>query len=980
MDEKIKLQPTALPDLTLEERGPWPTARVPSMRKVLGVCFLLPAFMMALVYLCLLLWPLGETSVLVLDLNAQYVYYFEKLRNVLVSGDSLTYAFERALGGEFMGIFAYYLSSPLSILVALLPKAWMTESLFFLLIIKTGLCGASFGYYLMKTRQPRAVWTVMFSSMYAMSAYVVVMQHNIMWIDNVFLFPIILLGMDALIREGRFRLYVGALSLAILSNFYIGYMTCLFLAVYFFIRYATMTEDERGTWGRSRFWKALARMLGASLLAVAMTAVIIWPVYYSLSFGKLDFSTPNWEPRQLFDWLEMLTKVFFGSYDSVRPSGMPFLYCGMLVPVLVPLYFAAPGIRLRHKVGNLMAVAFVLFGCNLSTLDVIWHGLQRPNWLNARFAFMFTFFAVLMAFDSFSKLKETGVKKVLFSCGLSAALLLLMQTMDYDNVQDFLTVWGGLAFLCGFGALIPFALREKKPEDELYLYSNPELFLVMFVVFELIANGVAMAYCLDGDVSFSNRTGYRDFVDRFSEASAVMEEIDEEAYGADSLYRAEKIKHRKKNDNFAIDINGLSNSTSTLNAKSITFLKNMGISARSHWSMYYGGNPVTDSLLGLRYVMADKGTESAMPDYMEEFYSLVGTTGEEIEIWENPFNLGIAYATNEAILTYAEYNEDADKELEENGLPTIRDTYENAVEFKTPFQMMNHMVSAMLGREVEIFTKVDSRESDTQGVEPLFVTGHTGYEEDGSGLTAKVVFEMDIDQDLPVYLYFPSEYPRDAEIKLDKNRIGTFFEDDTFCITPLGVLEEGEHEFSVYLEEEKIYFASGCTYFWYFHEDVFREAMAELQAGSADTRSQKDDVVTATVTMPEDKTVLFTTIPYDAGWQAWVDGEKVEIVCLMDTLVGVPASPGEHEIVLKYRPDCVVYGLVISLFAVALYIALSLWDIRRREFGDVSVQWIFGQMKPSLQEQLAQLKVRTKEPELAEPMDLPDEVGEDSLQ
>ncbi len=939
MDKKLEL------DLSLpQEKGPWATAHVPSMGKVLGVCFLLPTFMMALVYLCLLIWPLGETSVLVLDLNAQYVYYFEKLRNVLVSGDSLLYSFERALGGEFMGIFAYYLSSPLSILVALLPKTWMTESLFFLLIIKTGLCGASFGYYLMKTRLSRPVWTVLFSTMYAMSAYVVVMQHNIMWIDNVFLFPLILLGMDMLIKEGRFRLYVGCLALAILSNFYIGYMTCLFLAVYFFIRYASMTEEERGArWGNRRFGKALLRMLGASLLAVAMTAVIIWPVYYSLSFGKLDFSEPKWEPRQLFDWLEMLTKLFFGSYDSVRPSGMPFLYCGMLVPVLVPLYFIAPGIRLRHKVGNLTAVAFILFGCNLSTLDIIWHGLQRPNWLNARFAYMFTFFAVVMAFDSFTKLKETGVKKVIPSCALSAVLLLVMQVMEYENVQDFLTVWGGLAFLCGFGALIPFALREKKKEDELYLYSNPELFLIMFVIFELIANGVAMAYCLDGDVSFSNRTGYRSFVDRFSVASDLMEEIDAETYGEDSLYRAEKIKHRKKNDNFAIDINGLSNSTSTLNAKSITFLKNMGISARSHWSMYYGGNPVTDSLLGLRYVMADKGTESSMPAYMEEYYTLVGTTADEVEIWENPFQLGIAFAAHEDMLTYAEYNEDVDKELEENGLPTIRDTYEDAVEFKTPFQMMNHMVSAMLGREVEIFTKVDSGESDTQGVEPLFVTGHTGYEEDSSGLTAKVVFELDITENLPVYVYFPSEYPRDAEIKLDKNRIGDFFTDDSFCITPLGILEEGEHEFSVYLEEDKIYFASGCTYFWYFHEDVFREAIAELQTGSADTRSQKDDVITATVTVPEDKAVLFTTIPYDAGWQVWVDGKKTEILCLMDTLIGVPVTPGEHEIVMKYRPDCVVYGLAISLSAVALYMLLSLWDMYKRYGDGASVKWLVAE-------------------------------------
>jgi len=922
-------------DLTLpeEKAGLWRVTRIPPLYKILSVCFILPALMMALVYMCLLVWPFGEPSVLVLDLNAQYVYYFEKLRNILVSGDSLLYSFERALGGEFMGIFAYYLSSPLSILVAFLPKVMMTESLFFMLVIKTGLCGATFGYFLTKTRMARPVWTVMFSCMYAMCSYVVVMQHNIMWIDNVILFPLILLGMDMLIKEGRFRLYVGALALAILSNFYIGYMTCFFLAVYFFIRYASMTEEERGLhWGKYPFWKALGRMGIFSILAVMISAVIILPVYYSLSFGKLDFSDPNFAPKQLFDFFEMLTKIYFGSYDTVRPAGMPFLYCGMLVPVLLPLYFIAPGIRLCHKVGNLVTLGFLMASFNFSTLDIIWHGFQRPNWLNARFAFMFVFIALVMAYDAFAKLKEIGVKKIIPSCIGAGALLLIMQVMEYDNVQDFLTVWAGLFFLCGIGALVPYALRDKELDDT-QLYTNPELFLVTFIVFELITNGVAMAYCLDGDVSYSSRTGYRTFVDRFSDAVEDMEEIDEEKYGENSFYRAEKLKHRKKNDNFAIDINGLSNSTSTLNAKSINFLKQMGISARSHWSMYYGGNPATDSLLGLRYVMADKGTESSMPEYITDLYTHVGTSEEEVQIWENPFNLGVAFTVSEDILTYAEYNEDADRELEENGYPYIRELYEDSVEYKTPFQMMNHMFSAMLGREVEIFTNVDADESETKGVSPAFTTGHTGYELDDTGLTPKIVWEMEIEEELPVYAYFPSEYPRDAEMKLDDHKIGDYFTDDSFCIQELGILETGEHTLSLYLEEDNIYIASGCSFFWYFHEDTFREAVAELQGGSMEAYSKRDDIVTGTITAAEDKTAVFTTIPYDAGWKVYVDGEETEIVCLMDALVGFRVPAGTHVIELRYRPDCVKYGLILTISGLVLYAAASVWDIRRRYYN-----------------------------------------------
>lgn len=922
-----------LPQEANEDRR---TAHIPPMRKVLALCFFLPAVLMILIYFCTQVWPVGDNAVLVLDLNAQYVYYFEKLRNVLVSGDSLLYSFERALGGEFLGIFAYYLSSPLSVLVALLPKAWMTEAMFLLLIIKTGLCGFSFAYFLMKTRQARPIWMVGFSLLYALSAYVVVMQHNVMWIDNVILFPFILLGMDALIREGRFRLYVGALSLAILSNFYIGYMTCFFLAVYFFIRYATLAPEERNPGSvKHHFWKTLLRMLLFSLLAVMMAAMILLPIYYSLSFGKLAFSEPKYEAKQLFDWLEMLTKAFFGSYDSVRPTGMPFLFCGTLMPLLLPLYFLCPKITLRHKIGSLATLSFLFISFNFSILDILWHGFQRPNWLNARFAFMFVFFAVLCTYDAFRYLRDTGVRKIGVTAMLCVVLLLMMQAMDYKNVDDFLTVWAGIFFLTAYAVCVPFAFR-RDDKDTVSLYNNRELLLVMLIVFEMVLNGVAMTYSLDADVSFTTRRSYRNFVDKYTAAADTVRELAAEKYGADSFYRVEKTSHRKKNDNFAIDINGLSNSTSTLNAKTIAFLHNIGLSARSHWSMYYGGTPLSDAFFDIRYLIVDRMTNDYVPVYVEGMYDFVTEssnsemTSDGLEIYENPFALGLAFASDDSIRDYAEFDAADEKKREEAGQNTIASQYADAVEYTTPFAMMNHMLSAMLGEEIEIFTPVAAHETATPGLDPTFTTGHRGYKTDGSGLTAKIVFSLNINEDLPLYVYFPSDYPREATMKLDKGNVGSFFTDDSFCVQEIGLIDTGEHEFALYLEEDEIYLASGCDYFWYFHEDLFRKAVERLSEGSMTASSKRDDRIDGTITVPDGMHTVFTSIPYDAGWTVTVDGEQTETFCLADALLGFSADPGAHTIVLKYRPDCVKYGLTLSFIGIVVYAGLSIWDWKRR--------------------------------------------------
>ena len=105
----------------------------------LFAAFALPCLLMYTVYFLFGVFPFGRESVLVLDLNAQYVYFFGALRNALHGDGSLLYSFSRAAGGEFLGIFAYYLSSPLSWIVALFPENMLLDALLVLFSTKCGL-------------------------------------------------------------------------------------------------------------------------------------------------------------------------------------------------------------------------------------------------------------------------------------------------------------------------------------------------------------------------------------------------------------------------------------------------------------------------------------------------------------------------------------------------------------------------------------------------------------------------------------------------------------------------------------------------------------------------------------------------------------------------------------------------------------------------------------------------------------------------
>ena len=77
------------------------------------IAFFIPVALTYLAYALFGISPFGEESVLCLDLNGQYVYYFESLRDAFWGDGSIFYNWSRNLSGNFMGIIGYYLASRL---------------------------------------------------------------------------------------------------------------------------------------------------------------------------------------------------------------------------------------------------------------------------------------------------------------------------------------------------------------------------------------------------------------------------------------------------------------------------------------------------------------------------------------------------------------------------------------------------------------------------------------------------------------------------------------------------------------------------------------------------------------------------------------------------------------------------------------------------------------------------------------------------
>ncbi len=862
--------------------------------------FFLPLVLMYLIYVGMEVWPFGKNSVLVLDLNGQYVYYFEYFREIIHGDASLLYSWTRSLGGEFLGIFAYYLCSPFTLLVALFPKTVMTEALLLLIIAKVGTCGACMAYYLKEQRHVSSYTAVLFGTMYALCAYGVIQSMNTMWIDAMYLLPIVLIGLEKMTSAaGNPARYVIPLFVLFMTNYYIGFMTCIFLVLYFLAHFFSQNELTA-----AKFLRSGARFALYSILAAAIAAIILIPAYYGLTFGKTTFQNTSYDFSQRFDFLDFLTKFLPASYDTVRPEGLPFVYSGLLTVLFVPLYFIAPGIKNREKVWSGILCVFLVMSMNASTVDIFWHGLSKPNWLNYRYSFMLCLVLIAMAAQAYERFEarlsdrlsesaESAAQaplpgnriayKSLLVVGLALfAMIIMIQKEDYEYIDDLNCIWVSLAFLGGY-------LICLHPISSGIAKTAGKAFLMTICAGELFVAGLSDMVSLDRDVVFSNRQPYADFMKRFR---VVTEEILDRD---DGFYRMEKTVHRKVNDNMALGIRGISHSTSDLNAAVIKYLGELGYASRSHWSKYLGGTPVSDALLGIKYTIAEEPISSV--------YNEIETyPDEELFLYENPYTLGIVNTVSPDLLDY------------------------DPEDTTTPFRRLNELVTLMLGEEdtVELFKPIDIDDISYVNCDYGFTTGHKKYSPENENKSASLTYTITVPTTDEVYVFFPSDWAREVDLSLNGEDRGTYFGNETRRIVSLGsFLEKEMITLQLTLTEEDLYIGTGVDFFYYFDASLYCEIMPRLQAYAMEVTDWDNTHIQGTVKTDADHTLIHTTIPYDEGWKVTVDGKECEILTACGALIAVDASAfgeGEHTVTFRYMPDCYVYALFITIGGAVLFV------------------------------------------------------------
>lgn len=843
------------------------------------MAFLIPLVVLALAYGALQVFPFGKRHILTVDLFHQYAPFLALLRNKILAGSSLFYTGAVGLGTNFYALLAYYLASPLNLILLLFPAAYLTEAIFTISLIKVGLMGLAFYLYLRVSFRRRGALALAFSSFYALSGFVLAYSWNIMWLDTLILLPLVLLALIRLIRDGKWLLYPLFLFLLLASNYYTAFFAVIFIALYSPILLLRYSRD--GQIGR-RLW-ILAKAVGLSLLALGLSAVILYPTWKSLALtsasgdklpAALDLAgRPLAYLGQLFPFLQ----------PTVR-SGSPNLYCGLPVLLLTPVFFLSSRIRIREKILNGLLLLFLFLSFDINVLNFLWHGMHYPNQLPHRFSFVAIFLLLTIAYDGLRSTRNFRPTEIGLMALSLALLVPLVAAVEPDIKLAPWTQWGAIILLVLYAILFS-SFKSRKYKRRIHVN-----ILLALMIFELVLSTFSGLYYMDRNEYYGNREGYSagPAIDSMREAVSQLEKMNPPA----SFYRVESRPHKTSNDPALYGYRGLSLFASTSPEAPVSFFRNLGFYNNGINSYQYRGATLfTEALFGIKYVIARE-----KPAFLESERRIV-LGNDLITVYENPYVFPLAFMVDPKASDYRSSQGD-------------------------PFKNQNLLARALSGGEIDLYEGLDY-----DHLEGMSLTGPGRgaaffHFTEGQGDREEYAISWLAELSAPHYLNLDMRGHEVEKMTLEVNGQELAVDSGKRSVIELGLVSQGQ-EITLNIRLADTAALTGS----------FEARMASLKVENLDwlSRSAKEGAI-ENLRMEEDwlsgdikargEGLLLLTIPYDPGWKVYLDGEEVSVQTLDEALIAIPVKEGRHSFFMAYRPVGFHEGLLVSLFSLGLLLLI----------------------------------------------------------
>ena len=829
--------------------------------------------------------PFGMNSFTLVDSIHQYVPFFSDYRDKLLSGSSLAYTWDVGMGQNFQSLLLYYMASPLNLIIVFFTRKGIITMMSVLIALKIVISSGTFAFFLSR-RHGKISNNFLITAMsfgYALNTYMCGYFWNLMWLDCIMVFPLIILGYERILEKKDPRLYIAALFYSMFCNYYISFIICIFLVLWFLV---TGHKNFKG------FIMDGLRFAGSSILAAGMAAISLVIAYLAImKTASAGTAIPEW------NWYQNFFDLLKNHLILIEPKTMDVfdgeanLYCGTFTYMMLFVYICSDKIKLVEKIRKLLLIAFMIISMNQELLNFIWHGFHNQYGIPNRFAFLYIFVLLVMAYEAASRIKKTNVIGIAVGIILSSIFIaVLYHEVAFDGVISDMKI-----MIISYILIVAYAAFLMLRSGRIVPGKVTTAAIAFLLTAEIMVNawvGVSSNGLCDGEY----------YMKYCEEMENVVGEMNSRAAKDDNLfYRQDIVSPIMLNENTFANLKSIGTFCSTVRGDMVSTMAYLGFYTGANEYLFNGSTLLTNDLFGVKYVyLRDDDYYPAKDDY-----KLVFDDGKTF-VYENDNALSLGYAVSDKI-------DDWSYDYYDSG-SVLNEFAENAIGCGDIFEDVEpyFIVSG-----TNCMAEYNSNSPDT--------ISYSG----GSGDSITIIATFYAEDNGRYFLNCRANYLEEIELEInDEFKASGRYQTQMF---DTGELKTGD-KVTYKLKFNSNYSTEGTVsmYMSKLNRDNLTKLRATLTMNSLNVTELTDSTVKGTVEMQKDQ-ILCLSMPYDEGWKVYVDGKITEAEDWCGGLMAVRIPEGEHEIYLKFVPDGYIKGLLASILCWIIYIILCLMISKKKK-------------------------------------------------
>lgn len=839
--------------------------------------FVLPVCIVAISYFRIGIYPTSELTILSSDGFAQLVNFYAGFNNMLHGEQSFFYTWSGSIGLNFVSLMSYYVNSIFSFIVYFFDNLHMPDAMYVIFLAKIGAMGVSFWVYASHTYKLPQWVKISFSTSYALISFTMAYSIFLMWMDALIYLPLVLLGIQRVMDQKKLMLLFISYFLLFVSNYYIAFMVGIFSVFYFLARLLTDVK---------RYKKSILPYFVTSFLSGGASMIIILPSILDIRLNGEKLDSLHNIFTDLGPW-DMVVKNMPGVYDTSKYGSAPFIYIGLLPLIFCVFYFVSKKIPLRNKVIYGSLLLFLALSFHIEALNLFWHGFHSPYMFLFRFSFLFSVFVLIIAGFAIEKFEKedlnTLINIVLIIAGIFLLAIIVSNKKRYDYISTQTLV---MTFVLLGVYMLLFLLKYNKNKYARLL----SIMLVVVVCCEMTFNTSHIFLGIKKEWGYVRRDNYA------KSHKDIKALVDKTKNRKQQFYRVENQNPITRNDSFNFNYSGITMFSSIRNRNSSQYLNSLGFkSTHTNLNIQYKNNTLPmDALLSIKYNLSKEA--------IDKFgFKKIATSGK-YSLYENQYALPLGILTDKNIFK---------KEINQNQTT-----------------LLQHLSDS----DEQIYQYTELNEANRKNLHMEQEGMFSYFSEETLNDEASITWEANIPEKSQAYIILDpgsTDGMEEAQVEIsvdgkkqlaDVNTTGSYYN--------LGYYEKSK-KINV-----KMTF-SGQSSIRLVHPSVlllntehFEKAINEMK---------KKEVVFKTVgnkAMAEVETekehIVYTTIPYDRGWTATIDGKKLTVDSINQSMVALKLPKGKHKLVLTYYPNGMKVGTLLFFSCMTLFSVFVWWNHKKQ--------------------------------------------------